>query len=112
MGNFDEQLLIAKPNRKTKFEKKKSRKERLHYKKWLKQKIDAFKLKYGCGYCGYKRFAQVLEFHHIEPNEKKYSIGTMLFRGFSWEAILEEIDKCLILCKNCHTEKHIMEDIK
>lgn len=109
MSNFDDQLNISKPNRKNKFEKKKSRKERLHYKRWLKQKLQSFKLKFGCCRCGYDRFAEVLEFHHVDPHDKSYSIGTMLFRGFSWESILEEIDKCIILCKNCHTEIH-MED--
>ena len=46
-----------------------------------------------------------LEFHHLDPSEKKFSISTRRDRP-SMKALLEEIAKCRVLCANCHRKEH------
>lgn len=45
-----------------------------------------------------------LEFHHVDPSEKDFTIGASMQR--SWESIKREIDKCVCLCSNCHRKVH------
>jgi 5-methylcytosine-specific restriction endonuclease McrA len=45
-----------------------------------------------------------LEFHHIDPLNKFKNIADMVSDGHSKERILEEIKKCMVLCKKCHSE--------
>lgn len=47
----------------------------------------------------------VLEFDHIDPKTKSFSIASGISNTRSWESIMEEIDKCQILCANCHKIK-------
>ncbi len=58
-----------------------------------------------CANCGYKKCIQVLEFHHLNPNKKDFGISA---KGYarSWEKVKKELDKCIILCANCHREIH------
>lgn len=58
-----------------------------------------------CEKCGYKKYIQALEFHHINSLEKEFQIGNNYHR--SWEEICVELDKCLLLCANCHREEHL-----
>ena len=58
-----------------------------------------------CQICGYTRYIGALDFHHIKPEEKKFNLSVdNLFR--SWTLILEELDKCVMICSNCHREVH------
>lgn len=60
-----------------------------------------------CLKCGYNVYQGALDFHHLDPDEKEFSIGTHGFtRGFSWDKIKTEVDKTMLVCKNCHTELH------
>jgi len=45
------------------------------------------------------------EFDHINPKEKVLEISKMIASGYSWESVLKEIEKCNILCANCHRKK-------
>ena len=58
-----------------------------------------------CQCCGYDKYSGALEFHHKYPNEKEFSIG---FRGYcyAWEKVKKELDKCVLVCANCHREIH------
>lgn len=58
-----------------------------------------------CSICGYDKYIGALEFHHLNPNEKDFGIGQ---KGFtrSWEKVKEELDKCILVCANCHREIH------
>jgi hypothetical protein len=47
----------------------------------------------------------VLEFDHIDPSPKQREIGAMISGGFSWRKIQAEIDKCAVLCVNCHRRR-------
>lgn len=57
-----------------------------------------------CIICG-EDDMRVLDFDHIEPLKKEFSISSGITKGYDWEKILAEISKCRILCSNCH-RKH------
>ncbi len=58
-----------------------------------------------CEICGYDKCIQALEFHHLNPNEKDFGIGA---KGYtrSIEKNKKEVDKCIMVCSNCHREIH------
>jgi len=58
-----------------------------------------------CSICGYDKCLKALEFHHLESDKKDFGISE---KGYtrSWEATKRELDKCILLCANCHREVH------
>ena len=67
----------------------------------IKQKlVDIFGGK--CKICGYNKCVQALEFHHLDPTQKRYEIGRGHCR--KWEEILNEAKKCILVCVNCHAK--------
>jgi len=58
-----------------------------------------------CAICGYNKCKQALEFHHLDQNGKDFGISA---KGYSrsWNKVKQEIDKCMIVCANCHREIH------
>lgn len=61
-----------------------------------------------CKICGYNKCIASLEFHHRNPEEKLFTISTNLNK--SWDNIVEELDKCDLLCSNCHRELHYLQN--
>lgn len=58
-----------------------------------------------CEKCGYCKSVAALQFHHKDPNTKLFGIGASgVTRGI--EEQKREIEKCLLLCANCHAEVH------
>ena len=57
-----------------------------------------------CNRCGYDKCFHSLDFHHLDPLQKEFSIGTSLANPKKWEILVEEAKKCIMLCKNCHVE--------
>lgn len=57
-----------------------------------------------CEKCGYNKCPSALEFHH-PTSDKKFGISHKLTFN-SFELIKEELDKCALLCANCHRELH------
>lgn len=57
-----------------------------------------------CQLCGYHKCQDALELHHINPDEKDFSISSNWQK--SWETTSREIQKCALLCANCHREVH------
>jgi len=47
-----------------------------------------------------------LEFHHNDPGEKEICISNICSTGWGKERILKEIEKCIVLCANCHRKLH------
>lgn len=47
-----------------------------------------------------------LDFHHINNNDKDFNIALAVNHGVSIETLKKEIDKCIILCSNCHRKLH------
>lgn len=58
-----------------------------------------------CYFCGYKKYYGAFDFHHINEKEKKFGLST---KGLtrSWDKTREEVDKCILVCANCHRELH------
>ena len=64
-----------------------------------------------CENCGYEKCSRSMHFHHIDPSKKDFSIGdrnpnTNKNVTKKWDLIKNELDKCLLLCSNCHYELH------
>lgn len=59
-----------------------------------------------CQCCGYDKTDSALELHHINPEEKELSFGAIRANPKSWDKIVEELRKCILLCANCHREVH------
>jgi hypothetical protein len=72
--------------------------------------IDNYKKQHCCVKCNESRY-YVLDFHHVDPNSKKFNLGDATKHGLN--RIKEELIKCIILCRNCHSEFHHLNiDIK
>jgi len=56
-----------------------------------------------CSTCGYKKCIGALEFHHLENKDFGLSEKGMTR---SWEKMIPELDKCILVCANCHRELH------
>lgn len=56
-----------------------------------------------CEKCGYNKSLNALQFHHINPEDKDFTIGG---RNYSIDKMKREVDKCVLLCSNCHVETH------
>lgn len=57
-----------------------------------------------CVQCG-ESDIRVLEFDHIDPALKSFSIARAINDGVLWDTILAEINKCQVLCSNCHKKR-------
>jgi len=57
-----------------------------------------------CEICGYDKCIAALDFHHINPNEKSPNWKRM--RAWTTEKVKKEVDKCQLVCRNCHSEIH------
>lgn len=58
-----------------------------------------------CQQCGYNQCISALEFHHINPENKSFEISKYSKRKFD-KTSKAELDKCVLLCANCHAEEH------
>tara|TARA_Y100000310_G_C20070223_1_gene529022 strand:- start:34 stop:513 length:480 start_codon:yes stop_codon:yes gene_type:complete len=74
------------------------------YEKIAQKTIFEIKMSNPCITCG-ERDPRVLDFDHIQPSEKLHSVANMVKGGYSLDRILDEIEKCQILCANCHRRK-------
>lgn len=73
----------------------------------LKRKYEAVLARGGkCEICGYDKNMAALEFHHKNPDEKEFQIDMRHFSNNSLEKLQTELDKCILLCANCHRETH------
>ncbi len=59
-----------------------------------------------CQRCGYAHNFAALEFHHINPASKTFQLDLRSLSNRTWDAVLAEAKKCILLCSNCHTEEH------
>jgi len=73
--------------------------------------VGAMKAEKGCAKCGDKR-AYVLDFHHKNPETKINTIARMTSNHYNAinKELLEEIEKCIVLCANCHREWHYLQE--
>ncbi len=61
-----------------------------------------------CIGCGYNRSERALVFHHTNPSIKDFGIGGN--HALSLTKLKAEVDKCVLLCANCHAEAHDIMD--
>ena len=59
-----------------------------------------------CCDCGYKKNISALEFHHLNPAEKSFGIDLRKCSNLQWNKLVEEVKKCVLICANCHRERH------
>ena len=80
-----------------------SRKDpRLAHKDRLRKKIWQIKKELGCEICGYNEHPAALQFDHLEPSNKEFTISRAISDSIAWQRIEAEIEKCRVLCANCH----------
>ena len=76
--------------------------------RWIKKKIDAIVYKGSCCVdCSISYPEQpyvIFDFHHLEPTKKDVDWSKLRLR--SDESIKNELDKCILLCANCHRKRH------
>lgn len=72
-----------------------------------------------CQKCGYKRSLAALEFHHVRPQDKSFNISAVgwICAGEDdpskmWLRVQKELEKCVLLCANCHREIEAEKDAK
>lgn len=71
-----------------------------------KDNVKIVKQEYGgkCSCCGYDKCMDALEFHHVDPKQKEFALSNG--RGYNLDKLRKELDKCILVCRNCHTEIH------
>lgn len=73
----------------------------------LKRKIELIELKGGCcERCGYDKNIAAFDFHHKDPTEKEYQLDMRKLSNTRMVKLIEEVQKCELLCANCHREHH------
>ena len=71
-----------------------------------KRKLDAqvkmqkMRKEAGCSRCGYNADPAALHWHHKDPSTKFMEVANM--KTYNWNRVLEEIKKCIVLCRRCH----------
>jgi predicted HNH restriction endonuclease len=58
-----------------------------------------------CSICSYNKSIRALSFHHLNPDTKEFGIASS-GETRSWERVKVELDKCILVCANCHMEIH------
>jgi hypothetical protein len=97
--------------KKTNCKKCEQERHRIHYLKHggqkerrIRTKIEKVDYKGGvCVLCGYDKYVGSLEFHHVNPDEKDHEKTSI---DMSLERCKSELDKCILVCANCHREIH------
>ena len=77
------------------------------YKKKRRKEWNAFKCTLKCTKCGFSHPA-ALDFHHEDPSEKEYNINRLISNG-QFKKAEAELEKCIVLCANCHRIHHYEE---
>lgn len=74
-----------------------------------KARWDTFKLTLKCTKCGFNHPA-ALDFHHVDPSKKENLVSKLVGNG-CFAAAMEELQKCIVLCANCHRVHHHNEKL-
>lgn len=103
-----EQTSCSKECRKV-FRKKYLKNRNYEYENLINWRLDikkkAVEYKGGkCVVCDYNKCLRSLDFHHLDPTQKEFSISKNKNRKF--EDLKIELDKCILVCSNCHGEIH------
>lgn len=64
-----------------------------------------------CEICGYNKNIKALQFHHLNPQEKEFNLGYYTgSNNINIEKALIEVEKCQLVCANCHAEIHTKDN--
>jgi hypothetical protein len=79
--------------------------------KSVKQSFLEYKKTTSCERCGYNKNVDALDFHHVSTDDKKFRLSRMHTNHKSInnelnKRIKKELDKCIVLCSNCHLIEH------
>ena len=75
--------------------------DKVRYQEIIKNHFGGLK----CKFCGYSKLFSVLDLHHLDPSEKEYEVSKL--RTYNEKTIIKELEKCILLCANCHREEHV-----
>lgn len=68
-----------------------------------RQRFSDWKREQGCTYCD-ETEPVCLDLHHLDPTEKEVNPSSLA--AHKWERLMEEVKKCIVVCKNCHAKIH------
>lgn len=69
----------------------------------VRELVREYKRKHNCVCCG-ETEPICLDFHHLDPSQKDFELSLVGGRG--WNNVKSEIEKCILVCKNCHAKIH------
>ena len=73
----------------------------------LSRKLELVKTAGGrCTICGYQKNLAAMVFHHTDSDEKDFKLDMRSLSNRKLEPVLQEIEKCILVCANCHAELH------
>jgi hypothetical protein len=84
--------------------REKRRLRAVEIKAWLRR----YKAHLGCWYCP-ENDPACLDLHHVDPGLKKFNISLACRTANTLDALKQEIDKCRVVCSNCHRKLHYRE---
>ncbi len=82
-----------------------AKESRLQAKIEKREFLTNYKKTLSCSRCGFNN-SLALQFHHRNPEEKTLSIADFVGTDCSIERLMREINKCDVLCANCHQIEH------
>lgn len=102
--NKDQRILCCSLECRDQYKRKRNVEAVSKRRKVIKARAVAFK---GgkCQICDYATCIDALDFHHVEPEHKDFSISDY-GHSRSWERVQNELLKCILVCANCHREIH------
>lgn len=80
---------------------KQSRERKEKIKEW----VERVKAENGCCFCD-EDIPECLVFHHVDSSKKRSEVGKLVGKGLSVDNIHHEMEKCVVLCSNCHRKFH------
>lgn len=83
-------------------------KETAEQKRKIYEWVDKHKSSQGCNVCG-TTDKRCLQLHHKDSSTKKHSVATLIGKGYIFKTVKEEVEKCEVLCANCHSIHHYEE---
>lgn len=95
-------------NRSQRVDQVKQRKRQIR--EWMRQMKEGMSC-VKCGLSGMEN-AWALEFHHRNHEDKETIVSSLVSAGAAKKRIIEEIDKCDVICSNCHRKEHYLEHRK
>ena len=74
---------------------------------YTEENYNKLKIKFTC------EERSILQFHHLDPSQKEFALSDINFNAlsFNMKMLKEEVNKCQLLCANCHAEQHFLSEL-